>query len=1409
MKRVAKRLTAIILAVVMVIAMAPLLGSVTGGALGMQEAYAESVYKHFSVGNFDYYESDVTDSYALGSGYEKGVGVSEYNGSGANVTIPKTVEHEGVTYAVTVVGQDFVSWNDVVETVQIPSSVMSIESLAFSQCPSLTDIYIYRIGNCAFQDYCIGYNYDGEEDEYVKYGNVVLHGYNSNQYMKNYADANGLTYEILAKLVSQIDLTATYSEPVYGNAVVHPTFTISGVSGDGLSTSDFTVDEWNSGWYPYRYVEDGEIRGWRYDDTFEDYNTALLSVRIEPDPYEGNLYNFGNTVVTLNGEKLDIVDYSREGYYIIANAKPYDITPSYVYLGERTYNDNYEAGGSVSFDNADYHTGRGERFAKGASINLYAKANEGYEFAGWTDGYGGAFISADNPLTITADEEEETYYAVFQKIVPATGTLCDTVDYTFDEATGTVTLIPTGADGTGSASVNVYYASPFYGNNKIKHVVIGEGITYMNNYVFQDNTIETVSVPSTLEDVAWRCFEECTMEGAGFTVAPGNEHLTSVDGSLVRNGSSLVKFVKKPGQTEYTIPDGITTVRGMAFEYTTLDKLVLRGDDLSVDDYALDYAEIKNLVIEEGVEYINYQRCSICNSSITLPASLETIANDGGVIDSQNVSNIYVASGSKYYTSIDGVLYKRVYEGNNTDNEQIGLELHCYPRGRTDTSFTVPDDVTAIARFALNGRNTLEEITLPLSVSEIGSRSFGYLDGVTVTIKNPECVFNADCFDYSKNITIKGVTGSTAQIFADEHGFTFESIGEGETAETLPNPKNLRWDGTTAKWDPIPGIEGVRYEVKFYEDDGGSEPYNVSYYNTTITDGTTEWNDFIGRMPYTDQDYYFTVRASKSGYYASETVWSPAGHGPIERKSAAPVLEGDKLIYDTDVTLDTPGVYYFSSYIRVYDMDGNVVAEGWKNNSDAPTINLRSYFFDKSIPYGKYKVYAPLSMTYYGWSTTIINVPDGQYVVYDYQELPKVDRIEVTTPEMIVGMKAHLPDGLVLKSYSGSKEIDSVYPDTSYYWNCFEYREEEGSGIDYFGDAGVQKGKYSYSYRLAIEKRHGYTFADDIEILVNGSRENVEVTSVSDDEFNIRYHYPAGTQPLDGIWKKDGSQWHFYDGAENLITNAWAQDNAGWCWLDGSGNITKSKWIKDAGEWYYLNASGYRAQNTWVKDSTGWCFMGPDGKMVKNTWKKDSKGWCYLGANGYMVTNDWAKDSKGWCWIGPDGYMLVQTKWIQVSGEWYHITKGYRDHNKWMKDSKGWCWLQSDGKMLTNGWAMDSKGWCWIGANGYMVEQTKWIKYDGGWYYIEKGYRVQNSWRKDSKGWCYLDGTGRMVTDNWAKDSKGECWIGPDGYMVEKTMLVEFEGETYGIEKGYKVIGGSIEIDGNTYAFDEEGKLIP
>ena len=307
------------------------------------------------------------------------------------------------------------------------------------------------------------------------------------------------------------------------------------------------------------------------------------------------------------------------------------------------------------------------------------------------------------------------------------------------------------------------------------------------------------------------------------------------------------------------------------------------------------------------------------------------------------------------------------------------------------------------------------------------------------------------------------------------------------------------------------------------------------------------------------------------------------------------------------------------------------------------------------------------------------------------------------------------------------------------------------------------------------------------------------------------WYYYEKSEKVTNKWMKDSKGWCYLGADGKMVTNGWAKDSKGYCWIGPEGYmLEETKWIKDGENWYYIK-SGYRAVNQWQKDGKGWMYLGEDGLPVTNAWKKDSQGWCWLQDNGYMLTNGWAKDSKGWCWIGSNGYMVEKTQWIQHDGGWYYIENGYRVENKWKKDSKGWCYLGSDGRMVTNGWAKDSKGYCYIGSAGYMVEETKWIKLDGNWYYIEKGYRVENKWMKDSSGWCWLGADGKMLTNGWAKDSKGWCWIGEKGYMIEKDMWVGPEGQAGSsyIIKGYRVDNKTITISGVEYTFDADGKLVP
>ncbi|MDT3845281.1 MAG: glucan-binding protein [Bacillota bacterium] len=107
----------------------------------------------------------------------------------------------------------------------------------------------------------------------------------------------------------------------------------------------------------------------------------------------------------------------------------------------------------------------------------------------------------------------------------------------------------------------------------------------------------------------------------------------------------------------------------------------------------------------------------------------------------------------------------------------------------------------------------------------------------------------------------------------------------------------------------------------------------------------------------------------------------------------------------------------------------------------------------------------------------------------------------------------------------------------------------------------------------------------------------------------------------------------------------------------------------------------------------------------------------------------------------------------------------------------------------------------------------------GAWHYYDKDDdMVTNQWEKDGGKWFYLDDDGNMVSNQWVED---EYYVGEDGAMITngwvKTLAddedvndPEDTGEHwyYFGAKGKKVTTSKKTINGKTYHFNDEGKML-
>ncbi|MBP0972879.1 MAG: leucine-rich repeat protein [Oscillospiraceae bacterium] len=102
---------------------------------------------------------------------------------------------------------------------------------------------------------------------------------------------------------------------------------------------------------------------------------------------------------------------------------------------------------------------------------------------------------------------------------------------------------------------------------------------------------------------------------------------------------------------------------------------------------------------------------------------------------------------------------------------------------------TIPETVKKIGYGAFSGSG-LEEITLPKSVASVnGAILAGCTSLKTATFLNKDCEFYDAPGMCAETTVIRGYSDSTAQAYAEQYGYTFESLDGTTTEPTEPEPE--------------------------------------------------------------------------------------------------------------------------------------------------------------------------------------------------------------------------------------------------------------------------------------------------------------------------------------------------------------------------------------------------------------------------------------------------------------------------------------------------------------------------------------------------------------------------------------------------------------------------------------------
>jgi hypothetical protein len=229
----------------------------------------------------------------------------------------------------------------------------------------------------------------------------------------------------------------------------------------------------------------------------------------------------------------------------------------------------------------------------------------------------------------------------------------------------------------------------------------------------------------------------------------------------INNGTITITGGCPSSPGAVTIPETInplpvTTIGGYAFDYcTSLTSITIPNSVTSIGSDAFRYCtSLTNVVLGNSVTSIWYGAFEDCTSltSITIPNSVTSIEM-WAFSGCTSLTSIAVDSANPTYSSLDGVLF----------NKSQTTLIQC-PGGKAG-SYSIPNSVTSIGRWAFDYCTSLTSITIPNSVTSIGGWAFSGCTSLTnITIPNGITNIEMSAFSGCASLTSIVIPNSVTSI---------------------------------------------------------------------------------------------------------------------------------------------------------------------------------------------------------------------------------------------------------------------------------------------------------------------------------------------------------------------------------------------------------------------------------------------------------------------------------------------------------------------------------------------------------------------------------------------------------------------------------------------------------------------
>ena len=265
----------------------------------------------------------------------------------------------------------------------------------------------------------------------------------------------------------------------------------------------------------------------------------------------------------------------------------------------------------------------------------------------------------------------------------------------------------------------------FFGAGSLKSIELPNSLLRIEQYAFNfASALTSLTIPASVSYIHETSFRGCTSV-TSFSVNKNNTYFSSIDGVLFnKNGTMIYFYPPSNSRTNYTIPANVTKIGSCAFYrtkhlnsinveskneyYSSRDGVLFNKDLTTLIRYpskkmSAKYSvpgtvktitgssfyrgsNLESIIIQEGVTTIENSAFCFCTKlkTISLPSSVRII--EGGIVyKCDSLSLISVNENNPAYKSEDGVLFSK-----------DGKTIVQYPKGKSDTHYTIPSGVTVI-----------------------------------------------------------------------------------------------------------------------------------------------------------------------------------------------------------------------------------------------------------------------------------------------------------------------------------------------------------------------------------------------------------------------------------------------------------------------------------------------------------------------------------------------------------------------------------------------------------------------------------------------------------------------------------------------------------------------------------------